>query len=82
MKTLTLTRPDDMHLHLRDGAQMRDVLADTTRQFARAIIMPNLKSPVVSTEQALKYRKRIIESLPEHIQGKGDFKPLMTLYLP
>lgn len=81
MKTLTLTRPDDMHLHLRDGAQMRDVLADTTRQFARAIIMPNLKSPVVSTEQALKYRKRIIESLPEHIQGKGDFKPLMTLYL-
>lgn len=81
MKTLTLTRPDDMHLHLRDGAQMRDVLADTTRQFARAIIMPNLESPVVSTGQALKYRKRIIESLPEHIQGKGDFKPLMTLYL-
>lgn len=81
MKTLTLTRPDDMHLHLRDGVQMRDVLADTTRQFARAIIMPNLKSPVVSTKQALKYRKRIIESLPEHIQGKGDFKPLMTLYL-
>lgn len=81
MKTLTLTRPDDMHLHLRDGAQMRDVLADTTRQFARAIIMPNLKSPVVSTGQALEYRKRIIENLPEHIQGKGDFKPLMTLYL-
>lgn len=81
MKTLTLTRPDDMHLHLRDGVQMRDVLADTTRQFARAIIMPNLESPVVSTGQALEYRKRIIESLPEHIQGKGDFKPLMTLYL-
>ena len=81
MKTLTLTRPDDMHLHLRDGVQMRDVLADTTRQFARAIIMPNLESPVVSTGQALEYRKRIIESLPEHIQGGSDFKPLMTLYL-
>ena len=81
MKTLTMTRPDDMHLHLRDGVLMRDVLADTARQFARAIIMPNLKSPVVSTGQALEYRRRIIESLPEHIKEKGNFKPLMTLYL-
>ena len=70
-----------MHLHLRDGVLMRDVLADTARQFARAIIMPNLESPVVSTGQASEYRRRIIESLPEHIQEKGDFKPLMTLYL-
>jgi dihydroorotase len=81
MKTLTLGRPDDMHLHLRDGDVMRDVLADSARQFARAIIMPNLKSPVVSTEQALAYRQSIIESLPEEYQASGEFNPLMTLYL-
>ena len=81
MESLTLTRPDDMHLHLREGVLMRDVLADTARQFARAIIMPNLKLPVVSIGQALEYRKRIIESLPEHIQEKNNFEPLMTLYL-
>ena len=81
METLTLTKPDDMHLHLREGDVMRDVLADSARQFARAIIMPNLKSPVVSTEQALAYRQSIIESLPEDIQASDEFKPLMTLYL-
>jgi len=81
METLTLTKPDDMHLHLREGDVMRDVLADSARQFARAIIMPNLKSPVVSTEQALAYRQSIIESLPEDIQASDRFKPLMTLYL-
>ncbi len=70
-----------MHLHLREGDVLRDVLADSARQFARAIIMPNLKSPVVSTEQALAYRQSIIESLPEEFQASDEFKPLMTLYL-
>jgi len=81
VETLTLTKPDDMHLHLREGDVMRDVLADSTRQFARVIVMPNLKSPVVSTEQALDYRRSIIESLSEDIQARGEFNPLMTLYL-
>jgi dihydroorotase len=81
MKTLTLTKPDDMHLHLREGDVMRDVLVDSARQFARAIIMPNLKSPVVSTEQAFAYRQSIIESLPEEFQKNSEFIPLMTLYL-
>ena len=81
MEKLTLTRPDDMHLHLREGAEMRDVLADSARQFNRAIVMPNLKSPVVTTVQALEYRRIIIENLPEDIKDKGGFEPLMTLYL-
>jgi dihydroorotase len=76
-RTLTLTQPDDWHLHLRDGAAMAAVLPATARQFARAIVMPNLKPPVVSTEQAQAYRARIIGALP---QG-SDFTPLMTLYL-
>ena len=77
MKTLTITRPDDMHLHLRDGAEMQHVLQDSARQFARAIVMPNLKPPVVTTEQALAYRDRILTALPPD----SDFQPLMTLYL-
>ena len=77
MKTLTITRPDDMHLHLRDGAEMKHVLQDSARQFARAIVMPNLKPPVVTTTQALEYRDRILQSL----SGGSDFQPLMTLYL-
>jgi dihydroorotase len=81
METLTLTKPDDMHLHLREGDVMRDVLADSARQFARAIIMPNLKLPVVSIEQALDYRRSIIENLPEDIQASSEFEPLMVLYL-
>jgi len=81
MEELTLARPDDMHLHLREGDVMRDVLADTARQFARAIIMPNLKSPVVSTEQALAYRHSIIEGLPEDIRTSDAFHPMMVLYL-
>ncbi len=81
METLTLTKPDDMHLHLRDGDMMRDVLADSARQFTRAIIMPNLKSPVISTEQALAYQRNIIESLPQDLRASGGFEPLMTLYL-
>ena len=81
METLTLAKPDDMHLHLREGDVMRDVLADSARQFTRAIIMPNLKSPVVSTDQALAYQRNVIESLPEDIRASGGFEPLMTLYL-
>lgn len=74
---LTLTRPDDWHLHLRDGAEMTSVLPHTARQFARAIVMPNLKPPVVDTAQAQAYRERILAALPPGL----DFTPLMTLYL-
>ena len=77
MQSLTLARPDDWHLHLRDGAAMAAVLPATARQFARAIVMPNLKPPVVSTAQAVAYRDRIVAALP---QG-SRFTPLMTLYL-
>jgi dihydroorotase len=75
--TLTLTRPDDWHLHLRDGALLAAVLPDTARRFGRAIIMPNLKPPVTTTELALAYRARILAALPAGVQ----FEPLMTLYL-
>ncbi len=76
-KTLTLRRPDDWHLHLRDGAMLKGVIGDTARHFARAIIMPNLVPPVVTTADADAYRARIMEALPEG----ADFQPLMTLYL-
>ena len=76
-QSLTLTRPDDWHLHLRDGAAMAAVLPATARQFARAIVMPNLKPPVVTAAQAVEYRGRIVNALP----AGSDFKPLMTLYL-
>ena len=75
--TLTLTRPDDWHLHLRDGAAMAAVLPYTARQFARAIVMPNLKPPVTTAAAALAYRSRILAALPAGL----DFTPLMTLYL-
>jgi dihydroorotase len=75
--TLTITRPDDWHLHVRDGAALTAVLPDTARQFARAIIMPNLKPPVTTAAQALAYRERIVAATPK---GAG-FEPLMTLYL-
>ena len=75
--TLTLTRPDDWHLHLRDGAAMAAVLPHTARQFARAIVMPNLKPPITTAAQALAYRDRIRAALP----AGADFEPLMTLYL-
>ena len=77
MKTLTLTRPDDWHLHLRDGSHMADVLAHTARQFARAIVMPNLKPPVTTVAAAAAYRDRILAALPRVLA----FEPLMTLYL-
>jgi len=74
---LTITRPDDWHLHLRDGAALAAVLPDTARQFARAIVMPNLKPPVTTAAQALAYRERILAALPRGLA----FEPLMTLYL-
>ena len=74
---LTITRPDDWHLHLRDDALMSSVLPDTARQFARAIVMPNLRPPVTTTEQAVAYRERILKALPAGMR----FEPLMTLYL-
>jgi dihydroorotase len=78
--TLTLTRPDDWHLHLRDGAAMAAVLPATAAQFARAIVMPNLKPPVTTAAAAQAYRERIVAALPAHGAG-SDFTPLMTLYL-
>jgi len=78
--TVTITRPDDWHLHLRDGAALGAVLPYTARQFARAIVMPNLRPPVTTAAQAADYRKRIAEALPDHGEGAG-FEPLMTLYL-
>ena len=75
--TLTITRPDDWHLHLRDGAALAAVLPDTARRFARAIVMPNLKPPVTTVALAAAYRDRILAALPKGM----DFTPLMTLYL-
>jgi dihydroorotase len=75
--TLTITRPDDWHLHLRDGAAMAAVLPATAAQFARAIVMPNLKPPVTTAAAAVEYRRRIEAALPQGAQ----FTPLMTLYL-
>jgi dihydroorotase len=74
---LIITRPDDWHLHLRDGAALQAVLPDTARQFARAIVMPNLRPPVTTTVLAAEYRARILEALPTG----SKFEPLMTLYL-
>ena len=77
MQTLTLIRPDDWHLHVRDGAALAAVVPHTARRFGRALIMPNLRPPVVSTAQALAYRGRILAAVPEGL----DFEPLMSLYL-
>lgn len=74
---IKLIRPDDWHLHLRDEKLMQAVLPDTARQFARAIVMPNLKPPVTTTTQAMEYRSRILAALPTG----NKFEPLMTLYL-
>jgi dihydroorotase len=74
---IKLTRPDDWHLHLRDDALMKSVLPDTARQFGRAIVMPNLRPPVTTTEQSEAYLSRIIAALPTG----AKFEPLMTLYL-
>ena len=74
---LTLTRPDDWHLHVRDGAVLASVVPHTAQQFGRAIIMPNLQPPITSTSQALAYHERILSAVPDGV----DFTPLMTLYL-
>ena len=76
-QTLTITRPDDWHLHLRDGAMLKAVLPETARHFGRAIIMPNLVPPVVTFDQAQAYHQRIMSALP----GDMQFEPLMVLYL-
>ncbi len=76
-QSITITRPDDWHLHLRDGAALASVLPHTARQFARAIVMPNLKPPVTTTAAAAAYRERILAAIPEG----AAFEPLMTLYL-
>jgi len=75
--SIRIARPDDWHLHLRDGAALAAVLPHSARQFARAIVMPNLRPPIVRVEQALAYRRRILEALP----AGASFEPLMTLYL-
>ena len=75
--TLTLIRPDDWHLHLRDGAALKAVLPDTARRFGRAIVMPNLKPPVTTVALAAEYRQRILAAVPAGMA----FEPLMTLYL-
>ena len=77
LTTLTLTRPDDWHLHVRDGAALASVVPHTARQFGRAIIMPNLKPPVTTAAQAVAYRERILAAVPAGL----SFEPLMTLYL-
>jgi dihydroorotase len=77
MTPLTIARPDDMHLHLRDGAAMRAVLPHTAARFARAVVMPNLRPPITTTALALAYRERILAALPKGVA----FEPLMTLYL-
>ncbi|HEV7930652.1 MAG TPA: dihydroorotase [Nitrosospira sp.] len=75
--SITLTKPDDWHLHLRDGAAMASVLPHSARQFSRAIVMPNLRPPVTTTDQAVQYRDRILAALPRGM----NFEPLMVLYL-
>lgn len=77
MNSITLRRPDDWHLHLRDGAMLEGVIGDTSKDFARAIIMPNLVPPVVTTEDAQAYKDRIVKAIP----AGHKFQPLMTLYL-
>ncbi|MEH6824698.1 MAG: dihydroorotase [Motiliproteus sp.] len=77
MQRLEITRPDDWHVHLRDGEVLKDTVADMARYFGRAIIMPNLAPPVTTTEQALAYQQRILANMPK---SRG-FDPLMTLYL-
>ena len=75
--TLTITRPDDWHLHVRDGEPLRTVVPHTAAQFGRAIIMPNLRPPVTTAQQAAEYKQRILAAVPEGVA----FEPLMTLYL-
>ena len=77
MESLTITRPDDWHLHVRDGNILKDIIPHTATRFGRAIIMPNLNPPVTTTVQAQDYKQRIEAAIPEGL----SFSPLMTLYL-
>lgn len=77
MSLITITSPDDWHLHLRDGAYLKSVISDTAKQFDRAVIMPNLRPPITTIDEAEAYRRRIMQSLRE----QENFTPLMTLYL-
>ena len=76
-KTLTITSPDDFHVHLRDDALMESVVPYTAKQFKRALVMPNLKVPITTVDQAIQYESRIKKSL----KSDNHFQPLMTLYL-
>ncbi len=78
---IEITKPDDLHLHVRDGAALKSVIHDTARQFGRAIIMPNLATPVTQVEQAESYRREIMDALCQDETYHTDFQPLMTLYL-
>ncbi|MBS0342671.1 MAG: dihydroorotase, partial [Proteobacteria bacterium] len=75
--SITITRPDDWHLHVRDGDALKAVVPHSAAQFARALIMPNLKPPVTTAEQALAYRQRILDAVP----AGTKFEPVMSLYL-
>lgn len=82
MDKMVITRPDDWHLHLRDGNEMEAVVPYTVRQFARAIVMPNLRPPITTAAQAIAYADRILEAVPPEMAEQGyTFEPLMTLYL-
>lgn len=80
-QTLTITRPDDWHIHLRDGVSLATTVPDAAKQFGRAIVMPNLRPPVTTVEQAAAYRERILAAVPVGLNGGIKFDPLMTLYL-
>ena len=77
MKTLTIIKPDDLHLHLREGLVLKNIIQFTSEYFGRAIVMPNTKSPITSINSAISYKKSIVEALPE----SSKFEPLMTIYL-
>ena len=77
MKTLTIVKPDDWHLHLREGLVLKNIIHFTSQYFGRAIVMPNTKAPVTSVDKAISYKKFISEALPE----SSKFEPLMTMYL-
>ncbi len=77
LNSITIVQPDDWHLHLRDGDALADTVAHTSKQFGRAIVMPNLPSPIINVSQALEYRSRILNNIPDG----SNFEPLMTLYL-
>lgn len=78
---ITITRPDDWHLHVRDGAALYTVVPHTAAEFGRAIIMPNLRPPVTTAAQAMAYKQRILAAVPKNAEGGVTFEPLMTLYL-